>query len=305
MNKILQRFCSIWKLDFLANFFAQDHHDNKTTVWFWIISNTLVALVVSVYFCISLSSFSSVLIEGINVNVPDGARASIVDGQLITENIDEPIFHEINAENTYNGEYRESYAIIVDTRTEAYDITSLDAYDGGIIALADRAYFKDGSEINHVVFADVPNFSLTKEEVISFIELYFFFPFLVVLTGVIFVVLIFFYNVLRLVMAFWWALMLFVLTKIFGIDVKYMVAYKAILNLYFIPSVVMLLIMFIGIHVPLLTTSIFIVVFIANLLWIKKHTVKNAAEERTLDAESNKKEADVRVAETRDNIDIM
>ncbi len=81
----------------------------------------------------------------------------------------------------------------------------------------------------------------------------------------------FWFSVFRLVSAFWWALMLFVLTKIFDIECKYMTAYKAVINLYFIPTVVVFMVGFLGLNIPLMTTIIFIAIFIANLLWIKKH----------------------------------
>lgn len=270
MKKLLHRFVDVWKLDFLAEFFAGKKDDNKTTILFWITSNILVTIILSVSFCFFLYNSSSELIKAIDENVPENARITITDGQLTTENIDEPFFREVNAHNDENN-YDGSYVVIIDAHSDTYDITSLDEYRGGIIVVGDRAYIKDGAEFNHIIFSDVPNFSVGKSDVISFVDQYFLFPFSVVLTLVAGIFMFIWFAGFRLISAFWWALMLFVLLKIFDLKEGYMTSYKAVLNFYFIPTVAVFIIGLVGVHVPLLTTLIFIAVFIANLIWIKKH----------------------------------
>lgn len=277
MNKMLKRFVDIWKLDFLAKFFAGEKDDDKTTVLFWVTSNVLMTIILTISFGLFFYNSSDDLINTINKNVPENARITVVDGQLTTQNIDEPFFREVNTHNDGNN-YDGSYVVIIDTHSNTYDLTSLDAYNGGIIVMGDRAYFKDGTEFKHVVFAEVPNFSLQKDDIINFVDRYFLFPFSVVLTLFMGLFIFMWFAGFRLIIAFWWALMLFILTKIFDIQCGYMTAYKSVLNFYFIPTVAVFILGLVGIHVPLLTTLIFIAVFIANLIWIKKHPQLESAE---------------------------
>lgn len=295
MKKIAQRFCDVWKLDFLANYFAGDHKDHKTTLVFWILFNTVVVFVLSVSFFLSFRNFSDELITKISVEIPDGARITIADGQLMTEGIDEPYFREFTAKNAHNNALDETYAVIINTRSDAYDIASLDEYMGGILILHDRIYAKNGNEIKSALFADVENFSITKEDVLDFINAYAFYPTAVFLTFFVFVTLFFVYAGMRLVMGLWWALMLFVLAQIFDIRVQYVVAYKAVLNLYVIPTIVVLVLNLFDVHVALLTSTIFVAVFIANLIWMKKKTKKETIELPEIPVKKDEEEVDAHI----------
>ncbi len=279
IKKVLQRFVDIWKLDFLAKFFAGKKNDNKTTVLFWIISNALLAIILAVLAYLFLVGFYDTLIDSINKNVPDNARITVVDGQLTTQNLDDPFFREISANNVQY-EYDESFVIIIDSVSSAYDITSLDEYVGGIIVVGDRAYLKDESELTQIIFAEYPDFSISKEDIIVFIDKYFFFPFAAVLTIAIGVFMFIWFAVARLIFALWWAFMLFILMRIFDVKDTYMTTYKAVLNLYFIPTLVVFVVGLIVIDIPLLTTIIFIAIFIANLMWLKNSMKNNIAGEQ-------------------------
>lgn len=295
MNRILQRFVDVWKMDFLAKFVAGEHKNLRTTVCFWVAFNVLIVLVIVCELCFYLYSAENVLISTINENVPENARISVSMGQLSTENIDEPFFREVTAENEYNADYSEDYVLIIDTHSQGgYDITSLDEYTGGVVVLHDRAYMKNDNEIQHVLFADVPDFSLTREQATAFIDQYFFFPFTIVLSAFAFFALVIFYSVFRLIAVFWWALMLWILAKIMDVTLQYPVAYKAVLNFYFIPTVVVLLLSFVGVHISLLVTAIFMVIFIANLLWIKRHKVE---EDKKLSVQKEASETPVKTTE--------
>jgi hypothetical protein len=278
MKKLLNRFVDIWKLDFLAKFFAKEKEDNKTTLWFWLISNLVVALAVSVSFCWFLCTSGDDLIKIIDENVPDDASIVVTDGHLITENIEEPFFREITASES-GSNYGGNFVVIIDTHSTAYDITSLDEYDSGIIVMGDRLYVKDDSEFNSVIFSEVPNFSLNKNEIITFVENYFVFPFSILVTIAVGLFMFVWFAGFRLISAFWWALLLFILILIFDIKESYITTYKAVLNLYFIPTLVLFLIGIIGLNMPMMTTLIFIAVFIGNLIWIKKHPQKEKKED--------------------------
>ena len=272
MKKVLRRFVDIWKLDFLARFFAKGKKDNKTTIGFWVLSNIFVALIISLLWGIVIYNSADDILVSLDKYVPDHARVTIRDGQLTTENIDDPFFREIVARNT-NSNRDGSFAVIIDSHSSTYDITSLDEYDGGVIVFGDRMYFKNGRDLDHIVFSDVPNISISKEAVERFITGP---SFLAITTGITlmsFVVLLIYFALFRLIVAFWWALLLFILMYIFEQKEEFMTIYKAVLNLYFIPTIVIVFLSFFSIRMSFFTTIIFVAVFLANLIWQKKHPV--------------------------------
>ncbi|MEN8252393.1 MAG: DUF1189 family protein [Patescibacteria group bacterium] len=275
MKKTLQRFIEIWKPDFLAKFFAYESHDNKTTALFWITSNFLMALIFFIFFCFALLGGKGDIIKSIEDNIVDDVRVTNTDGQLTIDNIEEPFLKEISAE-AQSGDYGEDLIFIIDTKSDTYDLTSLDEYGEGILIKGDRALFKDGEEITQIIFADTPDFSVAREDVIDFVDSYFMLV-AFVFASLIGVVMFVYFAGFRLVSAFWWALMLFILTKIFDIKCGYMTAYKSVLNFYFIPLIVVFGLGVFNIGVPFLTTAIFGTVFVVNLIWIKNHT--NTKEE--------------------------
>ncbi len=277
MKKVSKRFIDIWKLDFLAKFLSHGKSDNKTTIWFWIISNLVLVLILLISFSLFLIGAPNEIVTAIEKNVPDGARITIIDGQLTTENIDEPFFREISASNKGTN-YDEKIAIIVDTQGQTYDIASLDEYKEGFLILGDRAYTKDDTKINQLVFKDIPNISFAKEDVISWVHKYFLF-FAISLGILMGSILFFYFVVLRLVSAFWWALMLFIFMRIFDVRESYIIAYKAVLNFYFIPSIAVLVLGLIGFGIPFITTIIFMAIFIANLIWLKRQYEDTSVKE--------------------------
>ncbi len=282
MKKILKQFVDIWKLDFLTKFLSQGKSDNKTTIWFWVISSFVLTLLLLILFTFFVFGSQSKIIDATEKNVPDNAHVTITDGQLTTENIDEPFFREIDVNNA-GVNYGKRVAIIINTSKQVYDITSLDDYEGGILVLKDRMYVKSNTRISQFIFTDIPNISFSKKDVIEFEDKYFLFPFSVIAGIFIGVVMFFYFVILRLVSAFWWALMLFIIMRIFDVKEDYAVAYKAVLNFYFIPSVVVIILWMTGFVIPLLTTMIFLAVFIANLIWYRKQNKKDSVAISSLD----------------------
>ena len=278
MKKILNRFVDIWKLDFLTKFLSGEKENNKTTIWFWIVSNLVLTGVLMVSFVIFLISAPNQIISAIEKNVPDFARVTLTGGQLMTENIDEPFFREIDASNE-GVNYDKKIAVIIDTHGQTYDITSLDEYEGGLLVLGDRAYTKDNAKINQLVFTNVPDLSFTKEDVITFVDKRFLFPFATLLSIFLGMILFFYFAVLRLLSASWWAFMLFVIMRIFGVGESFMTAYKAVLNFYFIPAIVVIVLGMVGFTVPFVTTIIFISIFIANLIWLNRQHKRGFVED--------------------------
>ena len=272
MGKITQRFLEVWKTDFLAKFFAGEYRDTKTTILFWIFSQLLISLIITLQIFFYLWSSRADIIQFIHDKVPENAVVSIADGQLNLTNIDDPFYREINAEKSENNEG--SFVFIIDTKKSTYDMNALDEYNGGLIVLQDRLYLKDGNEINELLFSELPNLSLSTEQSIKYVNQYYVFPVATVISLLFLLFITVFYICGRLVMALWWALMLFVIALIFDIKISYAVAYKAVLNLYFVPAFVVLILMLFNIHIMFLMSALFIVIFIANILWYKKNNMK-------------------------------
>lgn len=279
MKKALHRFLDVWKLDFLAKFFAGEYRDTRTTVEFWILSNIVVSFIFAVQIFVGMCMVKGELINSVKENVADGASVTFQDGQMIVTGVDDPFFREMIA--TQEKGASTSSVFIIDQHANTYDLGALDEYGGGLIMLHDRAYVKDGSDITQILYADMPNFSVSKEQVIAYMQKYYVFPFAVLITilGGIFIFL--FMLCVRTVGALWWAAMLYVIGLIMNVHMAFGVAYKSVLNLYLIPMLVTTLLMFVNVQIPLLTTVIFIAIFVANLLWFKKHRV----EEETIESE--------------------
>ena len=279
MKKALHRFLDVWKLDFLAKFFAGEYRDTRTTVVFWILSNIVVSFIFAVQIFVGMCMVKGELINSVMENVADGASVTFQDGQMVVTGMDDPFFREMIA--TQEKGASTSSVFIIDQHANTYDLGALDEYGGGLIMLHDRAYVKDGSDITQILYADMPNFSVSKEQVIAYMQKYYVFPFAVLITilGGIFIFL--FMLCVRTVGALWWAAMLYVIGLIMNVHMAFGVAYKSVLNLYLIPMLVTTLLMFVNVQIPLLTTVIFIAIFVANLLWFKKHRV----EEETIESE--------------------
>ena len=279
MKKALHRFLDVWKLDFLAKFFAGEYRDTRTTVVFWILSNIVVSFIFAVQIFVGMCMVKGELINSVKENVADGASVTFQDGQMVVTGMDDPFFREMIA--TQEKGASTSSVFIIDQHANTYDLGALDEYGGGLIMLHDRAYVKDGSDITQILYADMPNFSVSKEQVIAYMQKYYIFPFAVLITilGGIFIFL--FMLCVRTVGALWWAAMLYVIGLIMNVHMAFGVAYKSVLNLYLIPMLVTTLLMFVNVQIPLLTTVIFIAIFVANLLWFKKHRV----EEETIESE--------------------
>ena len=281
MKKVLRRFVDVWKLDFLAKFFAGEYRDTRTTIVFWILSNIFVVFIFTVQIFFGLMIMREGLVNGIQKNVNDGASVAFLDGQMTIENVEDPFFREIKATNE-DGKGA-NFVVIIDQRADTYDLNALDEYVSGVIFLHDRAYMKDGSDITQMLYADLPNFSLSKEQLLGYVDRYYTFPLSVGITIVVGIFMLFFLLCLRTIGALWWALMLYVIGLVMNVHMAYGVAYKSTLNLYFVPMIVVTLVtVFTGTQIPLLTTVIFIAVFVANLLWFKKHMKKEETVENEM-----------------------
>ena len=269
MKKVAQQFLNVWKLDFLARFIAKEHRDVKATVVFWIVSQVIVAFFMCVQFAWFLGSAKDDVITAIDAHVPQGAAMRIENGQLSVENVQMPFFREINAKNE-NGE-DESFAVIIDVQAQTYSLNSLDAYSGGVILLSDRAYVKDGGELDQMLYTDVPNFSVSKDQIMTFVHEKYLFPFTTLIVFAALFMLAIGFLVFRSIMALWWALMLFILGMIFDVRIGYAVAYRAVLHMYVVPAIALLITAFAGVNVPYMATVLFLVIFIGNLMWIRKN----------------------------------
>ena len=305
MGKIFQRFVDIWKMDFLANLVVKERGNAKLTVYFWIVSSVFVAFLLTCSFCFSAIEFKTHLVDLIEKNVSEDAKIAISMGQLSTEGIDVPFFREIAVENEHNGEYIENYVFIIDTHSQGYDITSLDEYSGGVVVLQDRMYVKDDRGINHMLFSEVSDFSVDRSQIFSFIEKNYI-GIVVLVSFVIFVAALLNYVVFRLLFLPWWAFMLWIFSRILEYPLSYGFSCKAILNFNFIPTIIIFVLVTLGLQVQfwdriILATTIFIVVFLMNLLWMKRNKIEDEIME--VDKNENVKKVPQASVKTVDNGD--
>ncbi|PID51843.1 MAG: hypothetical protein CR972_05050 [Candidatus Moraniibacteriota bacterium] len=295
MSKVFQRFVDIWKMDFLAKFVSGEGKDTKITIYFWFVSNFFLVIVFVCSFCFYSIGFKSAITTWISENVPENAKISVSKGQLSTENIDEPFFREIKAENTENSDYNESVAFLIDTHLQSYDIALLDEYVGAVVILHDRVYIKDDSDIRHILFSDVPDFSLTKQQAFELIKKKYIWV-VVFLTFFVFIVLFIVYAGFRLISALWWALMLWICSRMFDLPLTFEISYKAILNFYFIPAIVAFVISMFGVSMSIfVTTLIFLLIFVGNFIWMKR----NKIDENNVVVEEKKESNNILEASTK------
>ncbi|MFA5985854.1 MAG: DUF1189 family protein [Parcubacteria group bacterium] len=294
MKKIMYRFVDVWKVDFLTKFFAGEHRNTCTTISFWVLSNVVIVFVLSVQMFVFLYASKSVVIDGVQNAIGDGATITFLDGQMTTENIDDPFFREIKTTNA-NGQSVTS-VVIIDMHADTYDLDALDEYAGGVIALHDRMYIKDGNDITQMLYTNVRNFSLSKEQVLAYIDRYYAVPFVLLATVIVGVVLLLTMMIGRTIAALWWALMLYMIGLIMNVRMAYDIAFKSVLNLYFVPMSVVVLLGIINIQIPLLTTVIFIAMFVANLIWLKRHVEPEKADTSDVVVTKTQEEAEEAVA---------
>jgi hypothetical protein len=272
MHKILHRFRDVWKVDFLATFCDSKKDDNKTTWGFWFLSSLFLAILISCGVVFALYGASEKILQGINEYVPDDAVVTMNGGLLDIQNVPQPFMKEITLNN---GNYDDEFVIVIDTQTQSFDESVLDDYMGGIVVLKDKIVAKNATQKQERNFANYKDFSVSKEEIISFLH-----NKSQINTTIIWIAVIvgFFaflwFAIVRLLLSLWWAFMLYILALIAGIEEKFGTLYFAVLNLYFIPSLIVLIIGFFGFQIPLLTTMLFITIFVVNLIWMKKQPEK-------------------------------
>jgi predicted membrane protein len=274
MKKVFRRFVDIWKLDFLALFFAGEKNNNKTTIFFWIFSSVLLALFASIILFFFLFNTSDEIVDTIEQYVPETAQINLTNGQLTIRNVEQPFLKEIKATAQNNG-FDGTIAIAVDVESKTYDDTVLDDYDGGVAVFADHITIKNALQSEEFSFDNLSDFEISRNDLIDTISNKQAFANIVgqFVFGV-FIILLLGLLIGRLLLAFWWALLLFVLMRIIEVKEGYMTAYKAVINFYFIPTIVSIILWFFGIHVPMMTTMIFTALFVANLIWLKKQQQK-------------------------------
>jgi hypothetical protein len=271
MQKIMRRFVDIWKPDFLAAFFTRDFRDRTTTILFWITSNLVVAAIFGVSLTMYLGSLKAPMVSFVEEEFHADASVAIQDGQLMLTNIEEPYFREVTASNAGSGASGD-FVFIIDTTERVYNITTLDQYSAGVIALRDRVYIKDGVDMQQHLYSEIPTFAITRSDVITIIDRFYNWA-VAGVAMIVLVVMFFFFAVIRLIAAFWWALMLWIFTRIMDVKASYGMAYMAVLNLYFIPTVIIAIMSQFVLTPPFFTTAIFVAIFVVNLWWIRRNAL--------------------------------
>lgn len=269
MKTLWRRCGEVWKVDFLSRFLGGLHRDIRTTVYFWIVINALAALVMTGQIFTVLYGGKTAVRDSILSFVPDGATMTLRDGVLTLNGMPDPFLHVFQEANMIT-ESDEPTLLVIDTQGGTYDVTTLESYKQGAAILRDRVYVKGDGQINEVLYKDIADFTVSKEDGIAWIDRYFGVgvALLSVVTGlVLFVTLV----IARAVAALWWGLILWLVARIFQVVMPYKTAYLAVLNLYFVPIVVTTVLSLLGLQISYVGFVVFLAVFIANMVWMRRN----------------------------------
>ncbi|HEX8974326.1 MAG TPA: DUF1189 family protein [Patescibacteria group bacterium] len=255
-NRIFKRFFEIFKPGFLAE--NLDTIDSGKTWKFWFLSNTLVAIVLTIIIGYTINKGIDETAKEFLLKYPN-AKIFVSGGKLSTEGIDEPIFEKSDDGSVF----------VLDTKNQKYDETVLSDYKKGVFISSDKIYNKKSSiETQQYDISKINrNFSFTQKDLQSKVWiLKVFFIGVGIFFGWIYL------NGLRLISAFWWAFWFWLLAVIMKIEgVGYKNIYFAVLNFYIIPLVISLVLTLFGLNVAFLTTIIFSILFVVNFLFMKKN----------------------------------
>lgn len=286
MKNIWRRGIDVWKVDFLARFIGGLHKDVRTTVWFWVTINCAFAVVVSMGVLFGLLSSKPMLQEFVRTAIPDGATIAVQDGTLTLHNIDDPSLQTLRYEES--SATKTEAVLIVDTHGETYNLATLDDYEQGMALFAHKAYVKDGRKIEEVNYSDVPNFQVSKDAAEAWVNRYFI-PVVILIAVIVVVILVVMLTILHALFALWWALLLLVTGYIMHVRMPYRIAYMSVLNMYFVPLSVQVVLLVAGVEIAYVTFAIFMAVFIANMLWIHRNArpgdMAHASEQQPSSAE--------------------
>jgi len=267
MNNVVQRAIDVWKPNFIKKTLSQSEKSQKTTWLFWFITSALAAIIWAVFIASWIAREIPGVIESVDSFIPQDAKIQIVEGKLSTQNI-EPFKEEINAEDGGKALF------IIDTRENSeFTLEVLESYENGALVLQDKFYLKNGNEIKTEGFESFPDFSYTKEQFMQFINA----QKNTVIGGFGVLIFISMFGVLagvRLLIALWWTAVFMLLGKLFGMQAKWNEMYFIILNLYFIPLVIEGILLLMNIHIPFITTLLFIALFTFNKVeWNKEKVI--------------------------------
>lgn len=271
MTSIFQRAKDVWKPDFLDHFVKSKSKSHKITWLFWIVSGTLIAIIWSATLAFYVHNAFPKVESGIDNAIPDGTSLSITNGVLAIEGFEQPYIIE--------DDEGAGSVLIIDTHKETYSQEDLDAYPAAVLVTKDGVYQKeDKVRSRHFSFSEVENFTYSKNELMTLIAsargITVFF--VAVAT---FLVLVIALVVFRLLSALWWALILMLCAALFGMKESFVTYYFAVLNFYFIPLVIEGILLLFGIGIPFITTIIFLILFIMNLMHWKKKNEKEGLQD--------------------------
>ncbi|PCI24828.1 hypothetical protein COB57_03605 [Candidatus Peregrinibacteria bacterium] len=238
---VFSRFVAVWKPSFLKSFLKEK---GVAGVWkFWFFWTVALALIATIFLSFAMKSAVEEVIVEMTEKAPE-FEITLQDGVLSTKNIPEPLIYEDGEE-----------VFILDTSGAFSAAELLKGYDKGVAITDQEALSKKNQFRSDLIpFSEIEGgFSLSKEDVLHFMNTQ---PIVLFLSVFAFCFLVFVASFFSLLSALWWAFLVWlvgdVMLKIKGFTFSR--AYLLVLQLY-IP--VMIIDNIVGMMIPFASTLLF------------------------------------------------
>ena len=265
-SNLFTRFFYAWgSPHFLENTVMKEKTSGRT--WgFWFLWNTILTLIIIVgAWAISLFAMPE-LQEEVQSALPEFTME--MKDNILSTDLPEPyVIHEETQSD--------STLFVVDTKGETYTQESLSAYNSGAIIKAYEIILKEGpGEYKTIPFSELGeepiNFTFTKGNLFEVWEEYQGLA-LAIIFAIFGVILWIFLALIRLAIALWWALVFWAVGSLVKIkDWGFEKSYLSVLNLYFIPLILEIILLFAGVDFMFSTLIFFSIVFGFNFWKMKK-----------------------------------
>lgn len=174
--------------------------DPKNVLWYWTKYLLLFATIPLAMSVASLTYFVPQLPKILKDNLPD-VKAGVANHQFYVDPSDPLKFGDAN------------FLILVDPEASE---SALSQYPAGVVITKDKTYFKDGGSVSSESHAEIPDFSITKPQAVTWASEHQLQIWVALLTTVLVltVVILIFYWLFRFIFFWIWSLVFWFVAKI-------------------------------------------------------------------------------------------